>query len=653
MSRNKSSKLRSVLLTAIVVTSLLSTTIVGPASAEAGNVSVGSDVVQSDATITVSGDVSSENAGVAILIQDPTDDDYVTVTKDNAGDSNGDFSVDIDLGSRSFSGGDDELDEGDATIAVNEGDNVGEADETTTVTIDDTPPSATLTNPEDGADRQTEPWINGTASDENDVASVELMIQKSDGNYYNGDGWSRTKTTVDANGATDWSYNTTSEGITSDGTYDVTVKVTDSAGNSVEETYPYPGAESSLTEITYTVDSKAPDLSNVAVTDATDNNGTVEDGDTVEVSATVTDPTSGVDTVTVDASALGAGENVTLTQDSGNDYSETITVDGPTAGEGDFDLPVTATDNFGNEVTERTGELYLDTSVANVGQLTVDHEFAGIVKDDEELRVTASDITDPQGNNVTDATVDIEFVGPGTTYEADITDGSLSKTVDTTAIANKAETGDTKVRIKQAADGEASAFVDLVHEANGLDGGYQMQGTPMPAVRTVTQDVDLVTTWDPEQTSETKWTSPSTETAGEGYYVHGNNSNARIGYVFETSVTDDEQHQTRNLAEGYNLVGATEQLTTSSDPTVTQDLGAMITFDGNDNFDGNGNVNVSIRDSDEPLSNGDSGVDQEAFDVIPDPGTQEVDGFDAYFVYVADGDVTRIVDRYGYEPADG
>jgi hypothetical protein len=305
---------------------------------------------------------------------------------------------------------------------------------------------------------------------------------------------------------------------------------------------------------------------------------------------------------------------------------------------------VTATDNFGNEVTKRTGTLKLDTSVAGVQQFTVDHEFAGIVKDEEKLQVTASGITDPRGKTVTDAMVDIEFVGPGTTYEADVTDGSLSKTVDTTAIANEAETGETKVRIRQATDGEANATVDLVHEANDLDAGYQVQGTPMPAVRTVTQDIDLVTTWDPEQTGDAKWTSPSTETAGEGYYVYGNNSEARFGYVFETSVPDSEQHQARNLAEGYNLVGATEKLTTGTDPTVSDDLGATISV-------GSANIEVSVRDPTEPLSNGDSGVDEGAFDVVS--GSHKLDGFEAYFVYVSDDDVTRIVDRYGYDPADG
>ncbi len=653
MTGETTRKLRAVVLTAVVLGSLFATAFVGPASAEVGNLSVGNDVVQSDATITINGNLDNAGNDVTFLIQDPTDDDVATVTKGTGGGGSS-FTVTVDLGAQTFNGGDGTLDEGKATIQASEGSTFDGSDDTAYVTIDDTAPNAEITNPPDGAENKTHPTIKGDASDENGVKDVELLIERSNGDYYTGGGWSGTETTVDADGTTDWSYDTSTNGPTADDTYDVTVRVTDKAGNTVEATYPYPGGDDSVSEISYTVDTTAPSLGGVTLTDATDGNGTVTDGETVEISATsVTDATSGLKSVTVNASTLGAGENVELTQDSGDDYSTTVTVDGPPIAEGDFDLPVTATDNFGNENEQTTGTLYLDTSVANVTSLSVDHDFAGIVTDDEKLWVNASGITDPRGNTVTDATVDIEFVGTDTTYEADVTDGVLNRSVDTTAISNTADTVETTVRIKQADSVDAdTAAVELVHEAKDLDEGYQVQGTPMPAARTVTENIDLVTTWDPEKDGDAKWVGTSGETAGEGYYVHGLNSNARFGYVFETSVADGEQHQTRTLAEGYNLVGATEDLTTSDKPTATADLGAMITFNGSDTFDGNANVNVSLRDDTEPIENDDTSINEDAFDATDDPNNVEIDGYEAYFVYIEDEEVTRIVDRFGYDPAD-
>lgn len=657
MSTAQSTGVRAVVLAGLLVGSVLAmtVTVASPVGAAANSDSfdVVEDATQSDGEITIEGELN-DSGDLMIRLYDPADDDVASIKRSPG---TGSFSETIDLSTVSFVGGNGELDEGEMSVVVSEGssfDNFA-AEAEDTVVVDDTAPSGSLDGPDDGANLTASPTIEGTASDDVSgtvtagVDSVELSIQRQDdGYYYDGSAFvDDDSATVTLDGTTDWSYDTAGN-ITSDGTYDVSAELTDAAGNTKTVTYPYPGTESELTEISYTVDTAAPTLSNVTLTDDTDGDGTIRDGDVVEVSADVTDETSGVENVTVDASALGSG-TVELSEDAGDTWSTTVGVDGPTVGEGDVDLTVTATDAFGTAATATTNAVALETSVAGVDTLSVDQDFVGIARDEENLTVTASGVTDPRGNTVADAQVNVEFVGPGTTYEVTVTDGSIDASIDPTAVPNGAATGETAVRIQEADDGEATATVDLVHEAHDLEEGYQMQGTPMPTERTVTEDIDLVTTWNPEDTGEDKWEVTDGERAGEGYYVHGENADARFGYVFNTSF--DAGDEARTLHEGFNLVGATEDLTTGDRPSVSADLGATVAFDGSDPFDGNANVNASVRDESEELS-GDDGINEDALTVVEDPTGTDVDGFDAYFVYVEDEEVTRIVERLGYDPGD-
>ncbi|MFB6091108.1 MAG: PGF-pre-PGF domain-containing protein, partial [Halobellus sp.] len=112
-------------------------------------------------------------------------------------------------------------------------------------------------------------------------------------------------------------------------------------------------------------DSTAPSIMSPSITDATDGDGTVADGDRIRVSATVTDATSGVASVSADASPFGAGTVWLSDSDTDGDdvYTGSFTVDGGAIGsDGSYSVSVSATDVAGNTGSKSTNALRFDSA---------------------------------------------------------------------------------------------------------------------------------------------------------------------------------------------------------------------------------------------------------------------------------------------------
>jgi hypothetical protein len=233
---------------------------------------------------------------------------------------------------------------------------------------------------------------------------------------------------------------------------------------------------------------------------------------------------------------------------------------------------VTATDAFGQNTTD-SDKIVLNTSVDDVGLLKVSQDFVGIVADtNTSVRVTATGLTDDNENTVDVGNATISIAD--TTFEADITDGSIDTRIDPTKISNDATTNTPLVVEIQGSNASAATdAVTLVHEAQGLEKGYQLAGTPMPASEVLFADVADVTTYDPSGTAD--WVDAKETRVGEGYYINANNSDARVGYVFEDA--GSKQDYTQVLDEGFNLVSPAVDLNTGGGDKVgigiTNDLG--------------------------------------------------------------------------------
>ncbi len=517
------------------------------------------------------------------------------------------------------------------------------ADTTTgTFPIDGATPTVDIDTPTDGANLSAQPTIAGTASDDVAVDRVELTIQRENGDYYTGSEWQGSEKTVKASGTTDWSYDTYDNGIEGDDNYTVEAAVFDTAGKEDATLPPSPDGEADTRTIEYTVDNQPVSVSTVEVTHQGADD-TVSVGDTVEVSATVTDATSPVANVTVDAAVLGGPADLALTETGSDSYEATFEVASPSVGDGSVSLTVSAEDTFGLS-DSGSDSVTLDTAVAEVGTLSIEHEFVGIVEDpDSSVTVEASGIVDARGNTIGSGSVDVTIGDETVLSDVSVSDGSLSATFDPTTISNTADTGEASVALTADAGSVTNpdVTVELVHETVDLDAGYQVLGTPMDAEDVVFENVSNVVTYDPATDS---WVAPDENEAGEGYYADADTDAARAGYVFEPE--DGPESDITILQQGFNLISASPDLNSKTEVTASDDLTDQGSIDTN-------NVQVYVRNDARDLVEPSGSTDAAAYDRFADPSAPTVSAFGAYFVYVDSGTEERdVVDR-GYDPGDG
>lgn len=638
---NTATKLHAIGLATILLASVLGSTValtgsVG-AAVQSGSLDVEGAPVQPDGNITVGGEVNT-TGNVTFLIQDPDGKDVATVTKSV---SNTNFSdVEIDLGGLSFGDG---LNDGTATIRADKGDGFQSAEALTTFEVDNEFPAVNITAPADGASETSMPTVEGTASDDAALDAVEVTIQQSDGDYYNGSEWVSSEAWLSVSGTNDWSYDLEGDGITADGTYTVSVRATDEAGHTMSHSSgpPVPGDSSATLQVDYTVDSTSPAIDSVNVTEK-NGDDTVTVGDTVNVSVNVTDATSGVSSVMVDASQLGSSSSLTLSHNTGSVYHDSFTVGEPAVSDGSVSLTATATDEFGLSSTD-SDTLTLDTAIETVETLTIHQDFLGVVADQNtSVRVTATEVRDPQGKLVasdgaSDEQATLKIAD--TRFTVNVSGGAIDARIDPTAITDDVQTGNVTAKIVEANATSATERVQLVHEALNLKEGYQLRGTPMDASEVVFEGVSDVTTYDPTATN-TKWISPNEKQAGGGYYVYGETGQARMGFIFnETGELHSEY-----LHQGYNLVAPTPDLNVGNTSEASADLGDGVSVSSS-------NVMVYVRDYSESLTTPDGEATVEAFDQAN--ATTDISAYEGYFVYIDSSEEIRTVEKAGYAPSEG
>ncbi|ELZ77074.1 hypothetical protein C455_14842 [Haloferax larsenii JCM 13917] len=296
----------------------------------------------------------------------------------------------------------------------------GRSDTATVDTIDPSVTNPTLVDVSDGdgvvADGD-DVRIHANVTDAtSDIASVTFDARDFGWGHA---GESEALTDGDGDDVYDFTATVNAANAASDGTYPVQLTATDADGN-VE----------SVTTSTLVLDTAAPTLTDVSITDTTDGDGIVEDGDTIEIRANSTDATSGVATVTADASAFGAGSAVTLTDSGGDTYTGTVTVDAATAsGEGTYAVAVTTTDDGDNERTGSSGTLALNTAPPTITNPTVTDATNGngVVADADSITVSAT-VTDVTA--VSAVTANLSAFGAGTAVS--LTDGDGDDTYDAT-----------------------------------------------------------------------------------------------------------------------------------------------------------------------------------------------------------------------------
>ncbi len=524
---------------------------------------------------------------------------------------------------------------------------ISDDEESTTrdITVDTEGPAVGIASPDEGASRTSSPTIVAEGKDNVGINSVELQIQLDrNSSYYDGSTWGSGKQWVNATEDGDgWEY----EAPGTNGTYTVVARATDEAGN---VTYSDPNSSVELPsngKVSYTLDLNPPTFNNVSVS-VSGPDRTVEAGDNVTVTANVTDATSGVGDVTVDASPLGGSETLSLTNDkAGTVWNRTFTATNPTVPDGNQTLTVEATDEFDLSANRTTSDFTLDTQAASVDEITLETKFIGVVED-EEIRVTATGVTDANNNPIDVGTVNISVAGRTPFSPASVSDGTVNTTIDPTKLDNSLSVA-TPVDVDIDGTGATSATVELTHEIRVLEEGWHVGGTPMPAEKVYMSGNGTVMSYDKTATGNwTQVTNPQSYLAqpGAGYYFNITSEEARVGYTFD----QNSNKSAWTLTEGINLVGAVNEIDSKKNATLGNagtTLGALKGYVAN----GSGTtIDYHIRnDTDDTPLNEIVGTTNSTAD------GDEVLAYSSYIIEVeTEGSkpVTYTVGLSGYDPAE-
>lgn len=121
-------------------------------------------------------------------------------------------------------------------VASYDGYETGDFSSTASLIIDVTPPTSTITTSGTFGPNTWPGKIEGNASDNlSGVDTVTIQIKDPSGLYWDGTTWVTTKTELNADGTTDWSYALTAESLTSEGTYTLISISKDKANNDSTE----------------------------------------------------------------------------------------------------------------------------------------------------------------------------------------------------------------------------------------------------------------------------------------------------------------------------------------------------------------------------------------------------------------------------------
>ncbi|MFC7098372.1 PGF-pre-PGF domain-containing protein [Halobaculum marinum] len=395
------------------------------------------------------------------------------------------------------------FDDGDYPVSVNATDVEGQSVvvDTTTLSLDSTPPSVSSVSLTDAADGDTVVADGGTVrivadvTDAGGVATVEANLTAfgvGPGNvslsYNSSLGAYEATGVVDADAS----------GAAGAGAHDVVVTAVDGETN-----------EASAASNTVTVDTAAPSVDTVTVADG-DADGRVTDDESVTVTATVTDSGTGVSTVEVDLSALGVGPgNTTLTHQSGDTYEATVTVDAAGAGsDGTVAVAVVGVDAAGIATTNGSASLALDTTDPALSSLSVTDatDGDGVVVDGDVVRVVAT-ATDATAVQMVEADLSAFGVGPGNTtltynsslgaYDATgvvdagaTTDGDYGVAVKATDAEELAASAESPSTVRLDSTAPSLTNVNLVDDADG--DGVVSDGDALRVEATVTDATAVV-----------------------------------------------------------------------------------------------------------------------------------------------------------------
>jgi len=620
-------------------------------------------------------------SGTYDLTQDSTVENADTTTYEYSTDSGSTWNTISDETTWDTTG----LADGDVDVRITAEDDQGGSDTaTTTVTVDTTVETTSLTATNDNAQEITvtveadEQLSDLTASDGSDNSVSGVADTNDFSESVNNDETYTYEATYDAgadgdytvtlDSASDTNGNSNSstglsDSVTVDTTGSFSGKVTNGSGDAIADT-----------QVTFN-DSNGNQLGQTT----TDANGeyTVEDVEegTYDITASADGyedaTTNGVeivateDTATTDFSLTeittgsfsgkvtnGSGDaiadtQVTFNDSNGNQLGQTTTdANGEytveDVEEGTYDITASA-DGYKDDTTndvEITGEedtadtdftLSEAGEVHDVDELQINADFIGIVADDNNtVSLTASGFEDADGYTIVDREVDVNIGDNDYAVTID-ENGEVDAEIDPEAISADHETGETDVSVVGAdAEDAATDSVTLVHEAHNLNEGWNLKSIPQPA-ELYQEDVNAVNQWNTgDETYDAGIADGVVSNAGDlhrGMYVDAG-ADGRLGYEFETDAVP--QPGDVQLENGWHLASSNFAIDTDD---ATRDLDDDLV-----NLPGADQPGITVYDDVQETTLG---------------GGSTVDAYDTYWVFIDDPERTdRGILAPNYDPTE-
>ncbi|WP_424019851.1 S8 family serine peptidase [Halorientalis pallida] len=336
----------------------------------------------------------------------------------------------------------------------------------------------------------------------------------------------------------------------------VTITGTDFAGNT----------DANATD-SVRVDATAPTATVLTLTDATDGDERVGDGDALALAATVADGHAGVADVTANASAFGAGTVALTDGDGDGTYDTTVSVDGNNATtDGSYAVGITTTDAAGNDRSVATGPLSLDTP-PGIRNLTVGNPAGQRVElgfdASESLASITASIDGPTTATLTETNFSAADGRYTATWDAE-TDGTYAATLDA-AVDDAGKDGASGQSGQVVVDTTAPALSTLVLvDATDADGTVS-DGDALAISATVSDATAGIATVTANASAFGAGTVALTDGNGDGTFettvsIDGNNATTDGSYAVAVAATD---------AVGNQATADTERIALDTPPRIT------------------------------------------------------------------------------------
>jgi len=309
----------------------------------------------------------------------------------------------------------------------------------------------------------------------------------------------------------------------------------------------------------------------------------------VDLENTLTDTTLTQDISASVAGSTQASQEVTL--DPGETDSITLTF--PAEAEFDGETLAVTSDN-GSDTRELAVQSEL-VAIEAVEDFETSHEFAGVVRDPEDLELSATLTANetPVTGNVTVRVLRDETV----LYDggqASVTDGSFTVDLDPAALPISTPPGEATVEIGN----QTAGTIELTHEVQTFSEGTHPFSVPQPADVSVDGSF-RATQWDAETES---YSSAGLDPDGDfsdspelhdGIYLLADEP-IRVGLAFEPE--DDESAPSpdqETIQPGWNLLGSNYVISSNDELSLSNDL-----FVGGADVDAYTPAGVRLNDSD-------------------------------------------------------